>query len=164
MTDAVVDAIGSLTRRIRQLEAADAARSLLARYGSACDARDLDAVTAMFGEDGRIEVDRRIWVGRQQIASFFQDAWAADPSDKTHFIVNVSPGELTGGSISVRSTFLYTAAGASSSVIGWGRYRDVVDVAGPEPVFLDKGMDLTWAGDVRWGWTASGPGRAAPRS
>lgn len=164
MTDAVADAIGSLTRRVRQLEAADAARSLLARYGWACDDRDLDAVTAMFGEDGRVEVGGRIWVGRQQLAAFFQEAWAADPSDKTHFIVNVSPGELTGGSISVRSTFLYTAAGWSSSVIGWGRYRDVVDVAGPEPVFLNKGMELTWAGDVRQGWAAAGTGRGAPRS
>ncbi len=163
MTDAISEAIGSMARRLRQLEAAEAARSLLARYGWACDGRDLDAVTAMFGEDASVEVGGRIWTGHREIASFFREAWSADPTDKTHFMVNVAPGELAGDAIAVSATFLYTAAGGSSSVLGWGHYRDVVDVSGHQPVFRSKGMDLKWAGDVRRGWAAGEPAAGAAR-
>ena len=152
MTEAVLNEVELLTSRLRQLEAAEAVRRLLARYGAACDRCDLEAVVALFSEDGCVEAGGRTWVGRECVRTFFSDAWATDRSKKTHFIVNVVAGELAGARLDVRSTFLYTGAGAKLSVLGWGEYHDVVDVSQPEAAFQLKGVDLKWAGDVRSGW------------
>ena len=156
MPEAITRQVDLLTRRIRQLEAVDAARFLLARYGSACDRCDLEAVTAMFRDDGCVEAGGRTWVGRESVRSFFREAWAADPSRKTHFIVGVVAGELAGDCLAVSSTFLYTAAGTGSSVLGWGEYRDVVDFSQPMAAFRTKSVDLRSAGDLRQVWAADG--------
>lgn len=152
MCDAHAARIEELERRLFRLEAAEAARSLLARYARACDRRDLPAVTALFSTDGSVEAGGRTWTGAEQISDFFRDSWSGDPSDKTHFIVNMQSGEAPAGAVAVHATFMYTAAGDTSSVLGWGEYRDVVDLSGPAPVFRSKHMEVTWAGDIRRGW------------
>lgn len=142
--------------RLARLEALEAARALLARYARACDASDLAAVTALFSPRCRLEVAGRSWSGVDEIAGFFRQAWSEDPTRKRHFITNIEALEWDGAKVTVEAYFLYTAAGDSSSILGWGEYLDVIDTTGTGPLFEEKSMRVVRAADVREGWALSG--------
>ncbi len=142
----------ALLARLRRLEDVEAARGLLASYARACDAQDLEAVVSLFGPDAQVAVPGASWQGREGVRQFYSEAWAADPSRKSHFVANVRAVSHQVDSVTVDSYFMYTAAGDRSSVLGWGEYRDEIDTSGPQPLFTRKEMSVTRAADVREGW------------
>jgi hypothetical protein len=138
--------------RLWRMESIEAARIALVRYAAACDAQDLTAVGDLFLIDALLEVPGRQFRGRDEIVSFFRRAWRDDPSEKTHFITNVDPVWLGGGRVAVSSYFLFAAAGNSTSVLGWGDYRDIIRVADSGALFERKWISIRRASDVRDGW------------
>ncbi len=143
----------TLTERVEQLEAMEAARRLLARYARACDGQDLEGVVSLFHDEAEVEVPGRTWKGQDGVRECYRAAWEADPSRKSHFITNVECTGYEAGRVSVEASFLYTAAGVNSSVLGWGQYRDEVNTSGPDIVFTRKWMNVSRAGDIRQGWS-----------
>jgi uncharacterized protein (TIGR02246 family) len=148
--------------RLERLECVEAARGVLARYALACDAQDLSALADLFAEDCELEVPGRLCRGLDEVVAFYRQAFADDPSRKSHFITNVKADWLGAGKVAVDSYFLYTAAGDASSVLGWGEYRDVVALAGKGSVFSRKSITIRRAVDVRDGWALAGLGGDAP--
>jgi hypothetical protein len=130
----------------------ESARRALSSYARACDAQDLVGLQRLFAKECELEIPGRSWRGRDDVIGFFRDAWREDPSQKSHFVTNVECECVGPGLVAVAAYFLYTAAGDHSSVLGWGRYRDLVDTAGSQPLFRHKWMAVTRAVDVREGW------------
>jgi hypothetical protein len=93
--------------------------------------------------------------GRDEVVSFYRQAWLDDPSQKTHFITNSTTEWLGSGRVAVDSYFLYTAAGDTSSVLGWGEYGDVVRVSEGPAAFEHKSISIRRSVDVRDGWALS---------
>lgn len=151
-------AFEALRRRVERLEAAESARQLLARYCRACDRQDIDALVELFVPDCRLETAAGAHTGLEEVAGFFRQAWAADPAPKSHFTTNVRTLDAGPGSISIDAYFLYIATDDGSSVLGWGEYRDEVDVTGPSPRFQKKAISMTAStgvrhmGDLPAGW------------
>lgn len=142
----------TLEERLDRLELIEAARVLLARYADACDVQDLSALADLFAEGCELEVPGHVYRGVDEVVAFFRQAFADDPSRKSHFITNVNAEWLATGRVAVNSYFLYTAAGDTSSVLGWGEYHDVVTTTGKEPAFARKSITVRRAVDVRDGW------------
>jgi uncharacterized protein (TIGR02246 family) len=142
----------SLEERLDRLESIETARALLARYADACDAQDLGALAELFADGCELEVPGQVYRGQDEVVAFFRQAFVDDPSRKTHFITNVKTDWRGAGVVAVDSYFLYTAAGDSSSVLGWGEYHDVITTAGKDPAFASKSISIRRAVDVRQGW------------
>jgi uncharacterized protein (TIGR02246 family) len=137
----------SLEERLDRLETIEAAREVLARYADACDAQDLDAVVGLFAPDAVLDIPGQPYQGTDEVRAFYQQAWEADPSQKSHFITNVKTRWLGPGRVAVDCYFLYTAAGDATSVLGWGEYQDVVSTAAGPASFERKSIKIrrTWA-------------------
>jgi uncharacterized protein (TIGR02246 family) len=142
----------TVEERLDRLESIEAARSVLARYADACDAQDVGALAELFAEGCELEVPGEVYRGVDQVAAFYRQAFADDPSRKSHFITNIKAEWVEPGRVAVDSYFLYTAAGDTSSVLGWGEYRDVVTTTGKQPAFARKSIIIRRAVDVRIGW------------
>jgi len=141
----------SVEERLERLEAAEAARRLLARYARACDRQDADAVVALFAPDGEIEIPGTVYNGVTEIKVFYQQAFTDDPSIKSHIITNTETAWRGGGLIAIDAYLLYTAAGDASSVLGWGEYHAIVRV-GAEAAIQRLTISIRRAVDVRQGW------------
>jgi uncharacterized protein (TIGR02246 family) len=142
----------TLEERLDRLESIEAARGVLARYADACDAQDLSALAELFADGCELEVPGQVYRGQDEVVAFYRQAFADDPSRKSHFITNVKADWLGAGRVAVDSYFLYTAAGDTSSVLGWGEYHDVVTTAEKDPAFARKSITIRRAVDVREGW------------
>jgi uncharacterized protein (TIGR02246 family) len=142
----------TLEERLDRLESIEAARGVLASYADACDAQDLSALAELFADGCELEVPGQVYRGQSAVVAFFRQAFVDDPSRKTHFITNVKTEWLATGRVAVDSYFLYTAAGDTSSVLGWGEYHDVVTTAEKDPAFARKSITIRRAVDVREGW------------
>lgn len=142
----------SLEERVRQLEAAEAGRSALARYAAACDAQDLERIAVLFAADATLEVPGGEYRGLDEILAFYRRTWHEDPTAKSHFITNIETSWLGDDRVAVGSYFLYTAAGDATSVIGWGEYRDIVHCSVADGRVERKSISIRRAVDVRDGW------------
>jgi uncharacterized protein (TIGR02246 family) len=158
------EARGSVEERLDRLESMEAARTVLARYASACDAQDLDDLLGLFAADSELDVPGQTWHGAGEVAEFYRQAFASDPTQKSHFITNVKVACVGVATVAIDSYFLYTAAGDTSSILGWGEYRDIVDTSGPQPVFRRKSIAIRRAVDVRQGWSLGSPEGSGPQS
>jgi 3-phenylpropionate/cinnamic acid dioxygenase small subunit len=150
--------LAALAGRLEQLEAAEHARGAMAAYADAVDAQDLDALAAVFSADAVVDVPGREYSGLEQVLGFYTDAFAADPSRKTHFVTNLSTEALDRGRTGVRCYLLYTASAEDMSVIGWGNYEAIVRVEPPTRVIERLSIAVRRAVDVRTGWAGpAGP-------
>ncbi|NKY51661.1 nuclear transport factor 2 family protein [Nocardia vermiculata] len=141
-----------LRERLRRLEAAEVARDHLHAYARVLDEPHPDTVTALFAADAVLNTPSRQARGTAEIREFFEWAFAADPSNKRHFVANARTTRLDESGVRVQAQFLFTARGSGRSGIGWGRYDAVVNVAGPTPLFTEMSMAVEVSTDLVAGW------------
>ena len=140
-------------QRIARLEEAELARNLLHDYADILDDPTPEAVAALFTDDGVLSVPAGDFVGTAAITSFFRDRLGPGASDKRHFIMNVRTRPQGPGLVEVASYFLFTAREPDSG-IGWGRYRDVIEVAEGRARIRHKTITPHLATDLKRGWPA----------
>jgi len=145
-------ASATVEERLAALEACEAARSLMARYADVVDDQDLSALGELLADEVVVDVGMRI-EGREAVLGFFGQAFAADPTKKSHFITNLKTRSLGDGRVGVDAYFLYTAADDVQSIIGWGTYADEVVVRGGVAHFTRIALAIRRSVDVRKGWT-----------
>lgn len=146
----------SLEERLGRQEAAEDARSLLAAYADACDAKDLGQLEAIFAPDVEVSVSGMSWSGLDAALGFFRDTWSASPHPSRHFITNVAMSRLEPDRVEATASFLYvTSAGDDESKIGWGSYRDVYVRRDGRLHVQSKHIDMDLLVDVRDGWAAA---------
>lgn len=152
--------IECLRRRVERLEALESARQLLAKYCRACDVQDMDALVELFVADCRLDTGTEARNGVEEVISFFRQAWADDPVPKRHFVTNVSAVDVRPEAVTVDAYFLYISTEHEPSVLGWGEYRDEVEIAGASPRFRKKSIHMGRLSDVPHGaYPMVGPDR-----
>lgn len=152
----VAGSIAELTERVAVLETGEAAREASWRYATAIDTLDFDLLASAFAEDATLTTRRGSQHGRDAIIEYYRTA-LADPVDRRHFLVNQRVTVLAPGSARLDSYFLYTFAGADTSILGWGAYVDHVCVVDGKGVITSKEISIGAHADVRAGW-ATGVG------
>jgi hypothetical protein len=141
-----------LRQRVRRLEDIELARGFMLTYAETVDDADPEAVAGLFRQDGVLSTPRGVARGRAEICDFFARAFVADPSRKRHFLVNLRATWIEEGLVRVQSYFHFVGRLPESSVLGWGRYDDTVDVAGEGPCFAAKTIALDLRTDLDRGW------------
>lgn len=165
----VVDGVGIITRkeftpaqhlpgsvatvgsRVDALDAAERAREATWRYATAVDTVDFELLADAFTSDAVLTTSKGSRHGRETVVDYYRTALAASV-DRRHFLVNqhvdvTGPAEAT-----VTSSFVYTYAGADTSILGWGRYVDVVRVEDGTWRIASKTITVDVHADSRTGW------------
>ena len=166
---AVVDGIGVITRKeftpaqhlpgsvgavaasVARVEAAERAREATWRYATAVDSVDFALLADAFTADAVLTTSKGSRHGRDTVVDYYRTALAA-PVERRHFLVNqhvdvTGPEEAT-----VTSSFLYTYAGDDTSILGWGRYVDIVRVEDGAWRIASKTIRVDVHADSRVGW------------
>jgi hypothetical protein len=127
--DAVSADLEALARRVARLEATEAAKVTAARYGRACDAKDLDMLRdEVFTADAVLRLPNdRTAEGVETVVRFYRSAFEAEPGIRRHFVVNHIAEVADDGTVHIDSYFMFMSQDRES-VLGWGAYRDVVVV------------------------------------
>jgi hypothetical protein len=153
----VSDQLAELLERLQRLEDIETARGMNHAYAEALDDPVPATVAALFLPDGVLATPVGEFEGTEAIEGFFTKAFAADPSVKRHFITNTEVVEVAGRRVHLRSYFHYVGRG-TRSVLGWGTYDDVVDVASGRPLLARKAIDMHFAGTLERGWAVKDEG------
>ena len=153
------DDLDDLRLRLRRLEQIEQARNFLHTYAQTQDTPDPQRAAELFREDGTLTTLHGVKRGRDELREFFATVFAADPSEKRHYIVNQHTEWLSDGLVRIRSYFLYVGRGEVSR-IGWGQYDDTIDVSGDRPCFAAKTITLEVKTDLDEGWQRE-PGEGA---
>jgi len=135
---------------------------LVARYAHGVDARDPDAVTALFTPDARLEFvsTAAVHVGRDAIAEFFRGAFGgallAAGTASTHLMTNtvMTPDGDGDAARLVTSAVSYLATGDAATVVVRGLTYTDRAVRGPEGWLLAERVH-------RLHWQARMPGGPA---
>jgi hypothetical protein len=146
----------SVEQRLQRLEDIETARGIHHTYAAALDRPVPEVVAGLFAEDAVLHTPLGSFDGREAIREFYASAFEADPSVKRHFIVNPRVVDHARGRVTLDSYFLYSGRGAAS-LIGWGTYRDVVDVRTGSPIFAEKTIDAHVGTDLSAGWAEDSP-------
>lgn len=144
-----------LAERLTRIEECGRAADILHTFAASLDEPDLTTVLALFREDAVLSSPRRTARGHEEIARFFSEAWAADPSAKRHFVMSPRVTWLSPGRVRLEAYFTFVGRMPDSSVLGWGTYDDVVDVTGQEPRFAEVRMESHLRTDLSRGWGAA---------
>ena len=144
--------IEDLVARVRRLEDVEAARNMHHIYASTIDEPSAKTVAQLFAEDAVLNTPMGSFEGRQAIEDFYAMAFEADTSLKQHLITDVKVVSAEAGRVRLQSYFLFLGRGDDASVIGWGTYDDTVDVTGPEPIFVEKTIDIIVGTTLDAGW------------
>lgn len=141
----------ALAARLARLEAAENARAATWRYATAVDSVDFGLLADAFTSDAVLTTSKGSRHGRDTVVDYYRTALAA-PVDRRHFLTNqhvdvTGPEEAT-----VTSSFVYTYAGAETSILGWGRYVDVVRVEDGAWRIASKTISVDVHADSRTGW------------
>jgi ketosteroid isomerase-like protein len=140
--------------------AREAIRDLVARYNALGDAGRLDALVALFAEDGELEVEGRRHRGRAALRALFESAAAEARAGQgvrhlRHFtathVVDLEEGERARG----RCYFLVLT---DAGVDHWGRYEDLYGRVGGRWHFVRRRVRVD--GQVPGGWAE----RTLPRT
>ena len=141
-----------LTARLARLETIEAARGLLAAYAQLVDDRDVDGLAAIFSRDAVLTASGRPYDGRDAVLDFYRRAFAADPSGRRHFVTNVRVVDASAAMVTLSAYLLFTAGTGGDSVLGWGRYRDRVDVVDGTKLITAKDIVVDHRGPVQATW------------
>ena len=165
----VVDGVGLITRkefipaqhlpgshartdaRLATLETAELAREASWRYATAVDIPDFDLLASAFTDDAVLVTRRGPREGRDPILEYSRTA-LADPIARKHFLVNQKVTSAGPGVALLESYFLYTYAGADTSVLGWGSYTDRIRVIDGVGYIEEKRISIDVHSDIRQGW------------
>lgn len=138
-------------RRIERLERLELARALPAQYAMVVDSGDAEAIAALFADDGILEVPGRTIRGRGPIREFFAERIGI--SERRHFVTNVvAEPEVGSDRVHTESYFLYVSREPGGSAIGWGRYTDVVEIAGTTAALISKTISPALFTTLEEGW------------
>jgi ketosteroid isomerase-like protein len=166
---AVVDGVGLITRkefvpaqhlpgslarantRLAELETAELAREASWRYATAIDTLDFILLESVFTEDAVLVTRKGPREGRDAIIEYYRTA-LTDPVTRRHFLVNQKVTSSGPGTALLESYFLYTFAGADTSILGWGSYIDRVRVIDGVGYIEEKRISVDVHSDVREGW------------
>ena len=78
-----------LADRVRRLELIELAKAVTVRYGRACDGKDVDALRAeVFTSDVVLRLPSGEHHGLDEVAGFYDGAFAAEPGTRRHFLTN----------------------------------------------------------------------------
>lgn len=143
--------IAALTLRLERLEAAERAREATWRYATAVDTIDFDLLADAFTADAVLTTSKGSRHGRDTVVDYYRTALAA-PVDRRHFLVNQQVDVTGAGEATVTSSFVYTYAGADTSILGWGRYVDVVRIEDGTWRIASKTISVDVHADSRVGW------------
>lgn len=149
-----------LSARLELLETAEAARAAVYRYATAVDTLDFDLLAQCFTADAVLTTRRGPRNGRDEILDYYRAA-LADPVDRRHFLCNPTVTVTGPDEAVVASYFLYTFAGAETSVLGWGTYEDRVSVVDGVGYLTGKTIGIGAHADSRVGW-ATDPTEGTP--
>lgn len=141
-----------IEERLAALEGAEVARSLLAKYAAAVDAQDLRAVSSLLNRAVTLSAGEMTVEGYEDVVDFFRSAFADDPSQKSHFVTNMTPRWLGGGTLNIDAYFLWTAGEESKSIIGWGTYSMQLTVRDGTGKFTKIGLTIRHMGEIGEGW------------
>ena len=143
--------IAALTARLARLEAAERAREATWRYATAVDTVDFDLLADAFTADAVLTTSKGSRHGRETVVDYYRTALAT-PVERRHFLVNQQVDVTGPGEATVTSSFVYTYAGADTSILGWGRYVDVVRIDGGTWRIASKTISVDVHADTRVGW------------
>lgn len=143
--------VGTVAARLERLETAELAREATWRYATAVDTCDFDLLATVFTEDAVLTTRKGPRQGREAIVDYYRTA-LADPVGRKHFLVNQTVTPLAPGTARLDSAFLYTYAGADTSVIGWGSYVDEARVIDGVGYLTSKRISIDVHADSRVGW------------
>lgn len=143
--------VAALAARLERLETAELAREASWRYATAVDTCDFDLLASVFTEDAVLTTRKGPRQGRDAIVDYYRTA-LADPVGRRHFLVNQTVTPLAPGAARLDSVFLYTYAGADTSVIGWGTYADEARVIDGVGYLSSKRISIDVHADSRVGW------------
>lgn len=145
---------GSVTTvadRVQRLQAAELAREASWRYATAVDTCDFDLLAGVFTEDAVLTTRKGPRQGREAIVDYYRTA-LADPVGRRHFLVNQTVTPVAPDHVRLDSVFLYTYAGADTSVIGWGTYADEARIIDGVGYLSSKRISIDVHADSRFGW------------
>ena len=128
----------------------DLAREATWRYATAVDTVDFDLLADAFTEDAVLTTSKGPREGREAVVDYYRNALAA-PVARRHFLMNqkVSPAD---DGVLVESSFIYTYAGADTSILGWGTYLDTVRIVDGVARIRAKRIRVDVHADSRTGW------------
>ena len=120
-----------------RVEADLVARRTVARYADAIDHKDLDAIAAVFAEDGELRRVGTVTTGRAAIAGFYGE-FLPTVGHMRHFMTN-TVAEPDGDLIRAGSRFFYVQVLDEGVRFGWGDYTDVIrPTFDHDGVFVEK--------------------------
>ena len=144
--------VEELARRVARLEAIEIAKVTAARYGRACDRKDVTALREeVFTPDAVLRLPTREEHGIDAVAASFAKAFEAEPGIRRHFMINHVAEVDDGGVVHMDSYFLFVSQDRQS-VIGWGAYRDVIVIEDGAGRIRDKTIlvDVYTTLDAGW--------------
>jgi 3-phenylpropionate/cinnamic acid dioxygenase small subunit len=141
----------TLSARIGALEDAELARAATWRYATAIDDVDFDALADVFTEDAVLTTRKGPRAGRDVVVDYYRTA-LADPVERRHFLMNQDVTPVAPGEVMVTSYFIYTFAGAETSIVGWGTYVDRVRIEDGVGRIAEKTISIGVHADSRVGW------------
>lgn len=117
--------IAALEKRVRDLEAREAIKDLIARYAWTIDAEDWAGFGAIFAEDAVLDHSRwraTQYKGREAIVTFGKQH--RDRMKFTNRMANLNQRiDIKGDTASAQAYFLYMYTRDGDSWIGWGNYK-----------------------------------------
>jgi hypothetical protein len=142
-----------LARRVARLEAIEVAKVTVARYGRACDAKDVGALRdEVFTADIVLHLPTGDERGIDAVAEVYAQAFASEPGIRRHFVVNhIADVVDDGAAVDLDSYFLFVSQDRES-VIGWGGYRDVVEIADGVGRIREKTILIDVYSTLATGW------------
>ena len=138
--------------RLRRLEDCSSATGLLHRYAAALDHPVPELVAGLFTADGTLSTGRGEHKGRGAIADFYRTVPSFDPSEKRHFIALPNVAWAGVGVVEIEAYFTYIGRDDDASRLGWGLYRDTVQVNEGQALFSSMVIEMHFNGDLNHGW------------
>jgi ketosteroid isomerase-like protein len=145
--------LAAAAARLERLETAELARAASWRYALAVDTVDFDLLASVFSEDAVLVTRKGPRQGRDEVVDYYRTA-LADPVGRKHFLTNQTVTWQAPGEALMESYFLYTFAGADTSILGWGAYTDRVRVIDGVGYLTEKRISVDVQADTRIGWAA----------
>jgi ketosteroid isomerase-like protein len=148
--------VTDIEARLARLELIEQAKVAAARYGRACDAKDVDRLAAeVFTGDIVLKLPGAVHRGIEAVTGFYRAAFEAEPGTRRHFLANHVAEVNDRGEVEIESYFHFVSADAES-VIGWGAYRDVVVIdADGRPRISEKTIVMDMRTTLDEGWAAA---------
>ena len=144
--------VDDLATRVARLETTEAARNLASAYADLIDRSDVGSLAHVFAPDAVLTTARGDHHGLVGLGEFFGSHFAAAPLPRRHFITNTRVLHATADTAECDSYFLYTTASGPNSIIGWGRYRDVMKRVGGKLRIASKDITMDFVGPIASGW------------